>query len=139
MVWVQKLLSSKSKNYHRRIYATLRDDIKEKGPEFVKKNIFFNQDNAPFHTSYCGMAVICELKFEMLQLAPYSTDFISSFLNISVKTSRPGWSILKAISNSWSAIFIVAQSALDSIQGYDYQQLNYSCASLMHALYALHY
>src|SRR5436189_5963504 len=42
------------------------------------KKILFHQDNAPSHTSAVAMAKIHELRFELLDHAPYSPDLAPS-------------------------------------------------------------
>ena len=63
-------------------YASLLDKLKaelaEKRPHLQKKKILFHQDNAPSHTLSTAMAKIYELRFELLDLPPYSPDLAPS-------------------------------------------------------------
>ncbi|GFT10526.1 mariner Mos1 transposase [Trichonephila clavipes] len=76
-------LSSKRKKIITGAYcASLLDKLKTelvgKRPHFKKKKILFHQDNAPSHASAVTMAKIHELRFELLDLTPYSPDLAPS-------------------------------------------------------------
>lgn len=64
--------------YYANLLQRLSDEIKKKRPYLRKKNVLFDQDNAPVHTSLIAMAKINELKFQLLPHAPYSLDLAPS-------------------------------------------------------------
>ncbi|GFT30614.1 histone-lysine N-methyltransferase SETMAR [Trichonephila clavipes] len=62
----------------RKGYQQLKTELAEKRPHLQKKKILFHQDNAPSHTSKVDMAKIHELRFELLDHPPYSSDLAPS-------------------------------------------------------------
>ena len=62
--------------YYALLLHRLSQEIKKKRPHL--KKIFLYQDNARIHASAVSMAKIMELKFELLQHPPRSTDLAPS-------------------------------------------------------------
>ncbi|GFV91376.1 histone-lysine N-methyltransferase SETMAR [Trichonephila clavipes] len=63
-------------------YASLLDKLKaelaEKCLHLQKNKILFHQNNAPSYTSAVAMAKIHDLRFELLDHPPYSSDLAAS-------------------------------------------------------------
>ena len=64
--------------YYASLLHRLSQEIKKKLPHLKKKKIIFHQDNARVHTFAVSMDKIMELKFEILEHAPYSPDLAPS-------------------------------------------------------------
>ena len=64
--------------YYAALLQQLKAAIKEKRPHMARNKVLFHQDNAPAHTSAIALAKLHELRFEILQHAPYSPDLAPS-------------------------------------------------------------
>ena len=64
--------------YYCNLLDQLDSKIREKRHGLQKKKILFHQDNAPAHTAQKPITKITELKYELMQHPPYSSDLALS-------------------------------------------------------------